>query len=822
MYRFALLLLLYICTAYNTIQAQYTLTGTIKNTYLEPLRYATLSIKELKLSTSTDALGKYTIVLEEGKYDLAITSVGYKPQLITLVIRNKNATQNIILEPNQARAADVQVIAVRKDKWLDIMKNVLRNKDNYTAATSTYSCKVYIRAGQESEKTIFKKKKDTDTIIENANTPPKPTDMSMAEIVLQLDKGPNNKIKETRNGIKRIGNTTDLYYQSTTEGDFSLYNNLIKIPTLTDIPMLSPISAAGLNAYNFKTTRIFKRNGRRYYTISFTPVKAGNALIQGEMLVMDSLWVVIGAQYSFPNYLLNNYDYFGVEQSYDTTETILPMLSRQEFTYVSKLGKTTTSGRTLALYTKYVIDPSFSKKYFSNELGSTTLEAYNQDSTFWDQVRTEPLSAEQLAFIQYNDSVQRAHSTQVYIDSVDKAYNKVTLSKILFNGQGFHSRKTNKTISFGPLLGFIEPLQFAGTRVKFDWSYNKLYGSQKNETVWGNLSYGFKNSDIKGEVKVRKLYNTFSRAAYELNVSRQFASLFRGGSWTDQLSRSGIYERDDIGAQHEIELLNGLYINNRVELSFRRSASRYKLNQDSISYLGGLIKLSPQDVPIEFPAYKGIFNTISLSYTPQQKYLREPREKVILGSKWPTFTATWRKAIPANITKAIVDYDYVELGIHQQVNVALYGVTTYSLKYGNFINKTKLLEPDYKFIRSRDRLFFLNPATTFQGIQETFPVFNEFYELHYMHNFKGSILNRLNFLKKLRLQEIVGAGYLYVPERDLQYYEFFVGIEKVFKLLRDRYKVGGYAVLSRANQFKNPLEFKVSFEKQNKRINNWY
>ena len=820
-----ILVLLIVLQLYTKAFTQNILTGTVKNTYLEPLRYVNVSIKELKLNTQTDAQGNYTFTLDPGKYDIVYTNVGYKPQLITLVISQSTQTQNIILEPNKRAEEEVKVFAIKKDRWAEIMKNVIRNKDNYLSATGTYSCNVYIRASQENEKTVFKKRKETtDTIATETpviNNAEKIQNMSLAEVVMKVDKSEPNKIKETRNGVKKRGNTDDLFYLTTTDGDFSLYQNLIKIPSLTDIPMLSPVSNAGLNAYNFKTIRLRKKGGRKYYTIQFTPVKAGNALIVGEMDIMDSLWVITSASYSFPNYLLRNYDYFGVEQTYDTTDTKIYMLTRQDLTYVNKTGNTKATGKTLAIYNQYIMDPTFSKKYFNNELSATSYEAYNQDSSFWDQVRQEPLSSEQLQFIRYNDSIQRAHSTVAFTDSVDKEFNRITFTKVVLNGQGFYQRKKERSIFVGALVGLVQPFQFAGTRLKFDWDYNKTYGSQKQEAVWGNISYGFKNSDFKGDIKVRKLYNPFSRGAYEVDVSRQFASLFAGGSWTDQLKRSGIYEKDDIGVSHELELLNGLYLTNRVEISFRSSADKYKLNTDSISKFGGLIKLNPQDKPFSFAAYQALFNTISLSYTPQQKYIREPRQKLILGSKWPTFTATWRKGIP-NILGSAIDYDYIEAKVTQQINAGLFGVTQYNITYGNFINKTDLREPDYKYIRQKDALIFLNPTNFFQGIKESFPVFNQFYEVHIVHNFKGSIINRLNFVKKLKLQEVVGGGYLYVPERKLQYAELFVGLEKNFKMFRDRYKIGAYTVFSQANQYNNPVSVKVSFEKFNKHKTNWY
>jgi hypothetical protein len=77
-------------------------------------------------------------------------------------------------------------------------------------------------------------------------------------------------------------------------------------------------------------------------------------------------------------------------------------------------------------------------------------------------------------------------------------------------------------------------------------------------------------------------------------------------------------------------------------------------------------------------------------------------------------------------------------------------------------------------------------------------------------------------IKKLNLLEVAGGGVLYVPERNLQYAELFFGVEKIIRFWKDRYKIGGYTVGSVANQFKNPVQFKISIQKFNRKRNSWY
>ena len=74
----------------------------------------------------------------------------------------------------------------------------------------------------------------------------------------------------------------------------------------------------------------------------------------------------------------------------------------------------------------------------------------------------------------------------------------------------------------------------------------------------------------------------------------------------------------------------------------------------------------------------------------------------------------------------------------------------------------------------------------------------------------------------MNLLEVAGGGVLYVPERNLKYAEAFFGIEKIIRFWRERYKVGTYVVGSVANQFKNPVQFKISIERFNRKKNSWY
>ena len=93
--------------------------------------------------------------------------------------------------------------------------------------------------------------------------------------------------------------------------------------------------------------------------------------------------------------------------------------------------------------------------------------------------------------------------------------------------------------------------------------------------------------------------------------------------------------------------------------------------------------------PIDFDPFNAVYSKVTLKYTPKQRYIREPKEKIILGSKWPTFYATWKKGYPTVLTSQ-VNFDYLEFGLEQVINMGILGNLHYNFKTGDFLNKKDL------------------------------------------------------------------------------------------------------------------------------------
>ena len=785
---------------------------------MEPLAFVTIQLKEQGIGTASKEDGSYGMNLQVGQYNLVISMIGYKTQIINIVV-NKDYPLNIILEEEDKNMEDVVIRVKLRDRAEDIMKNVIRQKDNIMAASGAYYAQLYIKAIQQDSSSRRKERSKTDSTFFESNDA-EIEGMSMAEVLLRLDHASDERIKEQRLAVKKTGNTDGLFYLSSTEGSFNLYNNLIKVPQIAQVPFLSPVSYSGLLAYKFKTVKIEKKNGHKYYTISVKPRQLSNATIEGEVTIQDTVFAITHARFNFPSYHLPEYDFFEVDQQYEFVQDKAWMLKRQQFNYYTRSNKRRVSGQTLVVFTDYELNRQFSKGYFGTEVSSTAQTAYEKDSSFWKTIRVEPLTDKEIRFVQYQDSVFEITHTPAYLDSLDRANNRVTWKKMLVFGQTFYNREKERTWVLPAAITLYEPFQFGGGRLHPSFYYFKKYISRKDINILFDLSYGFRNNDINGAIQLKRMYNPFNRGFYQIELVRDFDHIYEGDAWINQIQRSSYFLNNYFALVHGLEVFNGLFVTTEADLALRRSVAGYKTNPRADTLWGEYLD---NNEPIAFEPFNATYGKLTVKYTPRQRYIREPKEKIILGSKWPTFYATWRKGIPGPI-KSQVDFDYMEFGMEQKINVGIMGNLRYDMKSGTFYRTNGLRILDYNFQRRGDPFFFMNPDHAFQALDSTFPLFKRYYQAHAVHEFNGALLNKIPLFKLLGLREVAGGGFLVAPERNLVYYELFGGIERVFKWPLNplmKFKLGAYVVSSVANRAANPVQFKIGFTTWDKRKNRW-
>ena len=779
----------------------------------EPLIGATIRIVNLNTGTITDEKGKYEIKVLEGINRVSVSNTGYKTEILE-VVSEKDVVKNIFLKIDQLQLQEVVVRNKKRDYSYEVIKNVIENKQNFSNQYQNFKCETYIKSVEDVERKPVKAKVltdeppkiDTPTPVKKDTLP----NLNLFECQLTRFESNSGQQKEEKLAVKKIGNLKSIFFKSITDGEFNLYKNHQKIAKIGDNEITSPISDLTFLSYKFKLLNYDPST--KIYKIKVSPREIGNALYKGEIEVLDGIWVLKSANLKLTKRALLLYDEFSFEQVYEqVANRWMPV--KTVYHWKLKEGTDKKKGQTLVVQSKFEFDLNLGRRFFGDEVGSTKDDAYKKDSTFWDAIRPQPLSKTELAAVKAKEKLDILMSSKVYLDSIDKVFNRITFQKVLYQGIGHTNRAAKTNWNFAPLLGLIEPVAVGGFRVRYNLSYYKRYENRKQISVSPTLTYGLRNQDLKGNFSTSYFYNPKRGSNISVNFGRGFNVINGFATLNDLVRRSNFYENKYVSLQHRTEIINGLYINSNAYYEQRNDLSNFKF-----SPLGD--KAFENNKPQPF-ANSQIFKTqVGLEYTPKQLYLREPNEKIILGSRYPTFSANLEKAWPVP-GRNMSTYTYVSASMRQSFNIGVFGTSEYKLNIGKFLDTTRLAVMDYKYQRGGDNAFFSPAMYTFQLIPQTFPTFNWFFESHYVHQFNGFFTSKVPLLNKTGIREMAGAGFLYVPERKFQYSEVYMGFNRVFKIGRERLRIGGYYVVAQSNTFGLRNMFKISFEPYNQNRNTW-
>jgi hypothetical protein len=192
--------------------------------------------------------------------------------------------------------------------------------------------------------------------------------------------------------------------------------------------------------------------------------------------------------------------------------------------------------------------------------------------------------------------------------------------------------------------------------------------------------------------------------------------------------------------------------------------------------------------------------------------MREPYQKVILGSNYPTFLVNHKKGWN-KIGGSDIDFDYIDFGIDHSLLLGTLGNSRYTLTAGKFVNTRDLRYVDLKRMRQSDPYLYSDPMHSFQLLDTSLVATDWFIEGHYLHHFNGAMINNLPLIKKLKLRTVAGAGFMWIKESNYRHEEMFGGIERIFKIgARRRLKIGVYGVLAQSNYSAPTTDWKISFD----------
>jgi hypothetical protein len=823
--------------------------GVVTDEQGNPLPAVNVFIKNTTTGSTSEADGKYKVEVKPGVYIIVFRIMGYETIEKEVDIKgNRPVDINVVLKEQSVELNEALIFADRKDITRKVIRGARERRKFYLDGLESYACRVYRKTSlkkeylpKEKNDTIWDEEGNTVVDIVFSDSLPQIITYALREYYSKIySKGSNfsevvegeNEYKAERYfssvsvsmGVESKGlNISSLgrqwrdpyiVFHDAASAQFNLLQSQIYVPGLCEQPLLSPIAPNSGLSYNFDLEGVFYDNTKKIFKIKVTPLFPGDALFSGFILIEDSTWALRGADLSVnPSALLFCSEFRVIQKYVEAADSVLvPSIS--EFIYTIKDGKETVFGSILFYYGSYEVNPTFTEKKFSNEVMRYEADASDRDSVWWSQVRPSKLSADEQMFAEKIDSLIQKYTSKTYIDSLDSAYNDINIWSFLIRGVGIRSREKQSEWYFLPLVAQINPVGIGGYRHQLGGNYNKRFGNDFYMENEATVNYGFTNRDLRGKMGVgltyvpEKFVRTFVRFGDFYDMINDYASI---GSI---FSRSNYVRTQSASIAQRMEIINGLFGEITVSYSDQKPLTNMVIEGWSNQLFGTL------NQPSDFERYKKFEVRLDMKYRPAQKYIMRGRRKIILDSAWPEFSFTYRKGV-RGVLGSEVNFDFLELGASHNMKLRRWGTSAWSVTAGSFVNRTSLRLIEHRYFRGSDLFFFSDPLKSFQLLGSTLSSSSSFFRANYMHHFEGAITNKIPLLYRLKISLAGGAGILMMEENNYRHAEVFAGIERVFRIRKQLFRIGVFAVTADDNLSAARLTYKVGINFYNPYNGKW-
>jgi hypothetical protein len=362
-------------------------------------------------------------------------------------------------------------------------------------------------------------------------------------------------------------------------------------------------------------------------------------------------------------------------------------------------------------------------------------DAAAKDSAWWAGVRPVPLSDVERRSLAVADSTKsllrrtgRSGTDTVPETTQRKTYKTLTTVKNITFGHTWTDSKgfrfmaggliDLKKISFNTVDGFVY-----GT----DFRISKSWKEKGTLSLYPDFRWAFSRQALMWRVNTN----------YSFNGMKQRQIFIRAGITSKDLNSNGginpflnaeaslflkrnylkLYESRYILSGYSSEITNGL----NIELTAGFEERRVLENTTSFAFFGSLREysdnvpvnefLDPPVTPyVSLRDQKHMDFTVSLQYTPFQKYRISGGNKIPSGSDWPTFRLIWKHGVNefAGLSDDLLNYDMFRFEVSKRRNIGAFSEFVWRFRTGTFINNTTLPWYDFFHFNTQPLPFLIN------------------------------------------------------------------------------------------------------------------
>lgn len=770
--------------------------GVITDTAGKPLPFASVFIKENNKGTNANNEGKYSLKPEPGTYTLVCQYVGYQKAEKKITIGNGELEVDFKMTLQGMTLGEV-VIKNGEDPAYQIIRNTIKKRTYHQQQLEKFQCEVYTK-GQMRVRNYPPKFLGKKVDFEDGDTS-KQKMLYLSETISKYYVDRPNKVKVEVISSKVSGQSDG--YGLAAPDFLPFYNNNVFIGNnLNPRGFISPISDNALNYYKYKLEGSFVEDGNEINRIKVIPKRKFEPLFSGYINIVEDDWRIHSLQLLLTkSSQMEVVDSLRIEQLFRPLTKEVWYVSSQVIYPTIKIFGFDVYGSFVNIYSGFDINPPFNKNTFSNTVIKFTDSANKKTGEYWEKIRPVPLLADEAKDYKRKDSLEVARKDPRYLDSLDRVRNKISPVNLLLIGHTFSNSKKRSWITIPSIMDQVNfnPAEGLVLNTELTWTkrLDTTIAGRRSVSIAPALRYGFSNRHFNPRLTVRYTFgkkyisslslsggkrvfqfnnnspisdrgNTLSSLLSEENRAKTYEAIYFRGSY-----QRGIGEGFTVIAGFQYQDRSPL--ENITDYTWRNKAGR----EYTPNYPYEIVTANIQ-------RHQAFFTLLGITWQPGTKYVELPGRKINIGSKYPVLSLQYIQGIDGFLGSDS-RFSKWKFSVSDNINFKLRGKFRYRLGMGGFFNRDKVQLPDYDHFNGNISTL----ATEYLNSFQLLPIYkysntSRFYTLgHIEHNFKGFLTNKIPGIRNLNLYLVTGANAFYI-NNNTKYFEYFIGIDNIFKQIR--------------------------------------
>jgi len=809
--------------------------GKVTSATGEAMSFATIAARGTTLGTIANEEGRYELALKPGQYEIVFQFLGFKAESRSVTITDEFKEINITMTQQSITLQDVKIGKNTEDPAVSIMRRAIAKARFHQLQVQQFTARVYTKSSITVHKLpmTFLYQKQLKEAEKEANF--KVGRPMLNETVAEVDFKLPNTVKQ-----RIIANRNSA-------GDFiqvsSYYSANLYTPKL--LGAVSPLAPNAFGYYKFEYEGTFSEQGVDVSKIKVIPKQFGDGVMRGTIYIIEDTWAVYSAQLETRNELGFSVNtkvvcspvknvWMPVNQQFEINgafmgATFTAQLVRNQtfnkFTInpgfvedvkvvderfnppAKTLNKSDLKNQTFAdavakqkefstKNMKQLVKEYEKQEYKARKARKEDVAVVRNDSTvidtlakkrsnsFWDSLRTVPLTKAEVVSYQKGDSIVAIRKGVILTDSTkrvqaSKKKSQTAMSMLTGTKVWRPSRATSLTW-VSPLAGAnyntVEGITLDATlryRHRLDsvqqnyWSWSGLgrYQTGRKQFIgYGTLGYQHKKTylELSGGRFVAQLNpdNPISPTLNGLTTvlfERNFMKLFQKD-----------YLKLNVSA---LPIEGRLQVNGSLEYAERTELANYKegikplINWNQFSYTPNRPVTSEVE-SAAFPVHQALTLDLNAAIRlGELRYrIRNGQRIQLRNSEAPLLSLNYRKGI-SGVGGSDVDYDFAQATWRHSFETGIRSRLAYQLTAGGFLNNSSVFFPDFKHFQGNEFFFQLgDPVSSFRMLPYyQYSTRSKFAEVHVLGEFRNLLITQLTLVRLAGLKENLFLHHLATP-----------------------------------------------------------